>query len=104
MGGWIRLAEPRIVDPLLAAAFADAYPPAIFSRLAERELTGGVPTVDLTIHFRAELPLPGARPDDYVLAVFRSQLARDGFIEEDGQLFAADGRLIAQSRQLALLL
>jgi acyl-CoA thioesterase len=102
-GGWIRLAEPRAVDAVLAAAFSDAFPPAIFSTLAGRELTRGVPTVDLTIHFRRTLPLPGARPEDFVLAVFRSRLAREGFIEEDGRLFARDGQLLAQSRQLALL-
>jgi hypothetical protein len=36
--------------------------------------------------------------------VFRSGLAHDGFFEEDGELWSADGRLLAQCRQLALLL
>jgi len=47
----------------------------------------------------AQLPLPG----DWVLARFASRLSRDGFIEEDGEIWSRDGWLIAQSRQLALL-
>jgi acyl-CoA thioesterase len=101
-GGWIRLEEPRVVDAALAAAYTDAFPPALFSVLSDREATAGVPTVDLTIHFRAPLPRPGAAPDDYTLAVFRSRVALEGFIEEDGELWSPDGVLLAHSRQLAL--
>lgn len=102
-GGWIRLAEPRVVDAPLVAAYTDAWPPACFSWAADRAAVGPVPTVDLTIHFRAELPRPGARPDDWCLAMFRSRLARGGFIEEDGEIWSRDGVLLAQSRQLAVL-
>jgi acyl-CoA thioesterase len=102
-GGWIRFAEPRPLDALALAAFADAFPPALFSRLRDSELMGGVPTIDLSVHFRSPLPAADARPDDFVLAVFRSSLARDGFVGEDGEIWSRDGRLLAQSRQLALL-
>lgn len=102
-GGWIRLAEPRSADALLVAAYTDAWPPAVFSRAPSREAMGPVPTVDLTVHFRRELPLPGARPDDWCLAVFRSRLAAGGFLEEDGEIWSRDGLLLAQSRQLAVI-
>lgn len=105
-GGWIRLAPDegtRAVDAVLAAAYSDAWPPALFSRLAAHGLGGGVPTVDLTVHFRASLPLEGARDDEFTLALFRSRLAREGFIEEDGELWSRDGRLIALSRQHAIV-
>ena len=97
-GGWLRLPEGHVVDAVVAAAITDAAVPAIFTRLDEPIL---VPTVDLTIHFRTALPLENARDDDWVLAVFRTGAVADGFLEEDGELWSADGRLLAQSRQLA---
>jgi acyl-CoA thioesterase len=98
-GGWIRLAEPRAPDPALIAALSDAFPPAIYQRAFER--APGTPTLDLTVHFRA--PLDALAPDDWILARFVSRLARDGFVEEDGELWSPDGTLLAHSRQLAVL-
>jgi acyl-CoA thioesterase len=100
-GGWIRLPEPREVDALVAAAITDAWVPPMFSRVDEPVF---VPTVDLTIHFRAELPHPGLDADAFVLATFRSTVAAGGFLEEDGEVWAPDGTLLAQSRQLATVL
>jgi hypothetical protein len=97
-GGWLRLREPRRLDHLLAAAYTDAWPPAIFTRLPTFAI---VPTIDLTIHFREPLPLDGAREEDSCLAVFRTTKAREGVFEEDGEVWSADGRLLVQSRQLA---
>jgi len=102
-GGWIRLAEPRILDAALAAAYTDAFPPAVFSLVAAGAIGGPVPTVDLTVHFRETLPRPGARADEFTLALFRSRRAHAGFVEEDGELWSADGVLLAQSRQLAVV-
>jgi acyl-CoA thioesterase len=100
-GGWIRLPEVRPVDALLAAAMTDGWIPPTFSKVQEPVV---VPTVDLTIHFRAELPHPGLAPDAFVLAAFRTNVAHEGFLEEDGELWAPDGTLLAQSRQLATIL
>jgi acyl-CoA thioesterase len=100
-GLWIRAREPRLLDAPLAAAVLDAWFPAPFIRL-ERPVPA--PTIDYTVHFRAPLPAPGAAAEDPYLATFRSGLARGGFFEEDGELWSQDGRLLAQSRQLALLL
>ena len=101
-GGWIRLAEPRALDDPLIAAYADAWPPAVFACEGLGSVMG-VPTVDLTVHFRTPLPPPGAGPRDWVLAVFRSREARQGFVEEDGEIWSRDGVLLAQSRQLAVV-
>jgi acyl-CoA thioesterase len=100
-GLWIRAREPRLLDAPLAAAILDAWFPAPFVKL-ERPVPA--PTIDYTVHFRAPLPEPGAAAADPYLATFRSGLARGGFFEEDGELWSQDGNLLAQSRQLALLL
>jgi acyl-CoA thioesterase len=99
-GGWIRPAERQPWDYAWIAQLSDAWIPAVFTRL---DAPNPVPTIDLTIHFRAELPLPDLTPDDHVLAAFRSRVSAHGFVEEDGELWSRDGTLIAQSRQLALL-
>jgi acyl-CoA thioesterase len=97
VGGWIGLREERQVDSLALVTLADAWFPAAWARL--RKLAPA-PTIDLTIHFRAPLPLDHS----LVLARFRTRLVRDGFFEEDGELWAPDGTLVAQSRQLGLLI
>jgi acyl-CoA thioesterase len=103
IGGWIRSAEPRVADAALVAAITDAWPPACFAPASGPEGMGPVPTVDLTIHFRRDLPLAEAQPEDFYLAVFRSRFAEQGFVEEDGEVWSRDGRLLAQSRQLAVI-
>jgi acyl-CoA thioesterase len=97
VGGWLGLLEERPLDALVIAVLADAWFPAPWPRL--RELAPA-PTIDLTIHFRAPLP----QPDSLLLGRFRNRLVRDGFFEEDGELWTPDGALVAQSRQLGLLL
>jgi len=101
LGGWIRLEEPQVLGAPAVAAVTDAWVPPVFHRTDEPLV---VPTIDLTIHFRTSLPLPGATPDDFLLAVFRTSAAAEGFLEEDGAVWSADGRLVAQSRQLAVTL
>jgi acyl-CoA thioesterase len=96
-GGWIRLTDDEPVDHLVVAALTDCWAPAVFSRLAAPV---GVPTVDLTIHFRHD---PPGRPG-WCLTRFRSRLAADGYVDEDGEVWSDDGRLLAQSRQLAAVL
>ena len=49
-----------------------------------------------------DLP-PEGFPDQPILGRFRTTAAVNGTMEEDGELFLADGTLIARSRQLALL-
>ncbi|HET6916023.1 MAG TPA: thioesterase family protein [Acidimicrobiales bacterium] len=100
-GGWIRLRDPRPYDPTLVVAVSDAWHPAIFARLQERM---GVPTVDLTVHIRSVAALQLLKPDDWLAVRFRTTVATEGFLEEDGEIWGPDGTLIAHSRQLALIL
>lgn len=98
--GWIRLHEPAPIDGPVVAAMTDAFPPAVFTRYASPQ---PVPTVDLTVHFRAGLPLADLDPHDFLLGQFRTHTLAEGFLEEDGELWTTDGRLVAQSRQLAVM-
>ena len=97
-GGWIRPKGPRPIDAVLLATYADAWPPAVFSRL---DRPHPVPTIDLTVHFRSWHPPPG-RDSDWCFVRFSSATAAGGFIEEDGTIWGRDGTLLAHSRQLAL--
>jgi acyl-CoA thioesterase len=97
-GGWLRTREPRPVDAIALAAFADAFPPPVFAILGR---PAPAPTVDLTIHWRA--PASALPRDGWALAAFRSHRVAGGCFEEDGELWSRDGTLLAQSRQLALL-
>jgi len=96
-GGWLGLREERPLDALGACVLADAWYPAPWPRLSR---LAPAPTIEMTVLFRAPLP----RPEPLVLGRFRSRLLRDGFFEEDGELWAEDGTLVVQSRQLALLI
>jgi acyl-CoA thioesterase len=97
VGGWMGLREERPIDALTVALLADAWFPAPWPRL--RKLAPA-PTIELTVHFRAPLPLP----DSVLLGRFNTRLVREGFFDEDGELWAPDGTLVARSRQLGLLL
>jgi acyl-CoA thioesterase len=99
-GGWVRLEERQDWDYPLITQLSDVWFPAVFPML---DAPNPVPTVDLTIHFRAELPLEALERDDFAFVRFWTRVSRHGFVEEDGEIWAPDGTLIAQSRQLALL-
>jgi len=101
---WVRLAEPRELDAPLLAAYADAMPPPVFSLEESRDEIGPVPTVDLTVHYRAEPTRAIVGPGDFCLAIFRSRLAHAGYVEEDGEIWSPGGTLLVQSRQLAVSL
>jgi acyl-CoA thioesterase len=96
-GGWLGLKEERPVDARAIAVLADAWFPAPWPRLKE---FASAPTVDLTLHFRSPLPVDGP----LMLGRFHNRYVRDGFFDEDGAIWAPDGTLVAQSRQLGLLL
>ncbi len=102
VGGWLALAEPRPLDALALAFFSDALFSPPFIRLTEPAVT---PTIDLTIHFRASLANErDPDPVEHCFARFRSTVVHEGFFEEDGVIWAADGTVLLHSRQLALVM
>ncbi|MEA2391428.1 MAG: hypothetical protein QOK31_1537 [Solirubrobacteraceae bacterium] len=97
VGGWLRTDPPAPLDAPSVVFLLDAMWPAIYPKLNER---AGAPTIDFTVHFRRAIPAF----DEPLLAQFSTRLLHDGFFEEDGELLTPGGELLAQSRQLALLL
>jgi acyl-CoA thioesterase len=95
ISGWIRFKDGRPPDSLAALLFADAFPPAVFSLLGQ---VGWVPTIELTVNVRRR-PVPG-----WMQVRFQTLDLADGRMIEDGMLWDAEGHLVAQSRQLAMLL
>jgi acyl-CoA thioesterase len=100
-GGWLGLYEPQPVDAPVAALFCDAWWSPPFVCLERPALS---PTIDLTIHFRRPLPVEHSDPADLCLARFRTGLVHDGFFDNDAVLWGPDGTVLAQARQLALLI
>ena len=94
IAGWIRFSDDRPPDVRSLPLFADAFPPPVF----ELGPAGWVPTIELTVHVRAR-PSSG-----WLLARFATHVLVDGYLSEDGELWDESGALVAQSRQLAMLL
>ncbi|MEB3369668.1 thioesterase family protein [Saccharopolyspora mangrovi] len=91
--GWMRLTDGTDFDPLSLIVAVDMLPPTVFG-LGQ---TGWCPTVELTYQLRA-LPAPGP-----VAGYTRCDaLSSDGWFNEDAVIYDSRGRLVAQSRQLAL--
>jgi acyl-CoA thioesterase len=90
---YFRMSEPQEPDPYILALALDSLPPVVFS--AGRR--GWAPTVELTWHLRA-LPVPG-----WLTLIGRGRLIRDGWFDEDVEVWDSEGNLVAQSRQLARL-
>lgn len=95
-GGWLRARGVKELTPELIALYTDAWWPAPFSIL---EGPSAAPTLELTIHFRAR-PEPG---DRYALVRFRSRASIGGLFDEEGEVWSRKGRLLATSKQIALL-
>lgn len=93
--GWIRFADGAPADVRWLTLFADAFPPALRTRMGP---VGWVPTVEMTVHIRRR-PAPG-----WVLGRFECDDVEGGRMIETGTLWDSDGAVVARSRQLGLVL
>lgn len=98
-GGWIRLKQPRVTDVFALCLYADAWLPSPTHRLGKMPLA---PTLDFTVYFR-EPVTDDSGADDFSLVVATSLCAHEGYFEEDAVVWSRRGRLLAQSRQFAIL-
>ncbi|MGD9702987.1 MAG: thioesterase family protein [Acidimicrobiia bacterium] len=92
--GWFAFADGRPIDTLGLLLAADAMPPAVFNLDLPK---GWVPTVELTVHVRG-VPAPGP-----LRCRFTTRFVQGDSFEEDGEVWDSEGRLVALSRQLALI-
>ena len=95
ISGWVRLVDEREPDPRSLLLFCDAFPPSPFGKLG---MVGWVPTIEITIHVRRR-PSPG-----WVLGSFRTDDLMDGRMIETGALWDSTGALVADCRQIGLVL
>lgn len=89
---WLRLAGGRPTDTLLLPGLVDMPVPAVFE-LGHFTST----TIELTVHVRAR-PAPG-----WLACRVSTRYLIAGYHEEDFEVWDSAGRLVAQSRQLALV-
>jgi hypothetical protein len=94
MRGWFRLPDAEPIDSIALLCAVDAFPPTAFNA---RLPIAWTPTVELTAHIRAN-PAPG-----WLRCRFSTRFVTAGFLEEDGEVWDSTGRLVGQSRQLALV-
>ncbi len=92
--GWLRLRDGEPIDAFGLLLAVDVFPPTAFNA---RLPMSWAPTVELTAHIRR-------RPESgWLRCRFTSRHIVGGFMEEDGEVWDQSGRLVAQSRQLALV-
>jgi hypothetical protein len=89
--GWLALPDGTAFDPATLLFAVDAFPPATF----DIEISGWVPTLELTAYVRA-LPAPGP-----VRILHRAQLIASARVDEACWVWDSRGRLVAQGTQLA---
>jgi acyl-CoA thioesterase len=94
VSGWFRLGDGEPMDTVALLLAVDVFPPTSFNA---RLPVAWTPTLELTAHVRAR-PVPG-----WLRCQFSTRFITGGFLEEDGEVWDDSGRLVAQSRQLALL-
>ena len=93
MRGYFQLREPWVPDAYLLALAVDCLPPVVFGL----RVVGWSPTVELTWHMRA-VPAPGV-----LRVAARCRHVSGGWFDEEAEVWDSAGRLVAQSRQIALV-
>ena len=91
--GWLRLADGRPMDALSLLFVLDVLPPATFAIGS----MGWVPTIQLSAYVRA-LPAAG-----WLMARQIARYVADGLVDEVCELWDANGNVVAQATQLAMV-
>jgi acyl-CoA thioesterase len=89
---WMRFADGRDADLLALPLLVDSTAPSVL------ELGAGSATIQLTVHLRAH-PAPG-----WLACRATTRFVSGGYHEEDFEVWDSAGTMVAQSRQLAVVL
>jgi acyl-CoA thioesterase len=95
ISGWNRFVDDRPPDTRSLLLFTDTFPPSPFSMLG---VIGWVPTIELTVHVRRR-PAPG-----WIQARLHCEDLHQGRMVESGALWDSNGDLVAQCRQIGLVM
>jgi acyl-CoA thioesterase len=95
ISGWIRFVDGRAPDARTLLLFCDTFPPSPFGQIG---VVGWVPTIELTVHVRRR-PAPG-----WIKGRFKTDDLVDGRMIETGALWDSTGQLVAECRQIGLVL
>ncbi|MEO0493268.1 MAG: thioesterase family protein [Actinomycetota bacterium] len=93
--GWTRFRDEADADVMALPFFADAFPPTVFTRLGP---IGWVPTLELTVQVRRR-PAPG-----WLACHVWTDDTHNGKLIESVRVWDSTGALVAQGRQLGLLI
>ena len=92
--GWFRLCDDEPFDAFALLLATDVFAPTTFNATLP---VGWTPTIELTAHVR------GIPSGAWLRCSFSTRYITGGFMEEDGEIWTEDGRMVAMSRQLALV-
>ncbi|MGI9602877.1 MAG: thioesterase family protein [Acidimicrobiales bacterium] len=95
-GGWVRPRFDTPIDESLLTMLADLWLPATYQRW-DNPLVAV--SIDITLHFRAPMP-GGIEPGTPLFVRLRTAQSGRGVVDEDGEVWSPDGRLLLQSRQM----
>jgi acyl-coenzyme A thioesterase PaaI-like protein len=98
-GGWVRPRLPLTPSDVLTTALSDTWMPSVYVALENPEMTT---TVELTVNYLAS-PASLAQ-DGWYQVGFWTPEAGEGYFREEGEIWGADGRLLARCSQLAVFL
>lgn len=95
---WIADAPRRALDHASLTAICDAFFPRIFLR---RSRLAPIATVSLNIYFHVDAGALAKEGTGPVLCAAKAQVFNKGYYDQEGQVWGADGVLLASTHQIA---
>lgn len=94
---WLRDEPPRPLDFTSLTAACDCFAPRLWVRRHQRSPAG---TVTMTVYFHADAALLAAQGERPLFGQAHAQVLHDGYCDQMGMLWSADGQLLASTQQV----